>query len=41
LDFTGIKSILDLLPDVYGLVQHQFLGKVSSMVLLNHDSFFL
>jgi hypothetical protein len=39
--FTGIKSILDLLPDVPALVQHPFLGEVSSMQSLCHESFFL
>jgi hypothetical protein len=34
LAFTSIKSMLDLLPDVPALVQHQFLGKEPSMLLL-------
>src|SRR5215207_3788964 len=41
LAFTSIESILYLLPDAPILVQHQFLGKESFMLLLCHESSFI
>jgi hypothetical protein len=35
---AGIKGILDLLSFAHGLVQHEFLGVVSSVVLLCHEN---
>jgi hypothetical protein len=35
---TGIEGILDLLSFVRGLVQHEFLGVVSSVALFCHEN---